>query len=55
MPILGSTGSCVGLIDAESWTPGFFDDARVGIVARCALDVASVLVVRDDVDAENAA
>eukprot|EP00404_Azadinium_spinosum_P060155 CAMPEP_0180713682 /NCGR_PEP_ID=MMETSP1038_2-20121128/12031_1 /TAXON_ID=632150 /ORGANISM="Azadinium spinosum, Strain 3D9" /LENGTH=62 /DNA_ID=CAMNT_0022746021 /DNA_START=472 /DNA_END=660 /DNA_ORIENTATION=+ len=44
MPILDAGGLCVGLIDAESWSPGFFDDSRVGIVARCALDLASVLV-----------
>lgn len=40
MPVLDAAGCCVGLIDAESWTPGFFDEACVAIVARCALDVA---------------
>mmetsp|Transcript_128430 Transcript_128430/g.256532 ORF Transcript_128430/g.256532 Transcript_128430/m.256532 type:complete len:90 (+) Transcript_128430:533-802(+) len=45
MPVLDATGRCVGLIDAESWTPDFFDDNRVAIVARCALDVADELVV----------
>lgn len=45
MPILDSNGRCVGLIDAESWTPDFFDEARVAIVARCALDLASELAI----------
>lgn len=45
MPILDSAGRCVGLIDAESFTPGFFHEARVAIVARCALDVASELAI----------
>lgn len=45
MPVLDATGRCVGLIDAESWTPEFFDDARVAAVARCALDVACELVI----------
>lgn len=40
MPILDETGACVGLVDAESWTPGFFDEARVAVVTRCALDLA---------------
>jgi len=46
MPVLDATGCCVGLIDAESWTPDFFDEARVAMVARCALDVAEELVIR---------
>jgi len=45
MPVLDPTGRCVGLIDAESWTPKFFDHNKVAIVARCALDLADELVV----------
>mmetsp|Transcript_18514 Transcript_18514/g.49663 ORF Transcript_18514/g.49663 Transcript_18514/m.49663 type:complete len:100 (-) Transcript_18514:212-511(-) len=44
MPILDEGGLCVGLIDAESWTAGFFDDSRVATVARCACDLAESLV-----------
>mmetsp|Transcript_81986 Transcript_81986/g.228527 ORF Transcript_81986/g.228527 Transcript_81986/m.228527 type:complete len:88 (-) Transcript_81986:80-343(-) len=43
MPVLNPQGHCVGLIDAESWTPGFFDARRVGVIARCAMDLAAVL------------
>lgn len=43
MPILNEQGCCIGLIDAESWTPGFFVDHRVAVVAKCAMDVAAEL------------
>jgi len=42
MPILHESGACVGLVDAESWTPSFFDDpSRLASVARFACDLAS--------------
>lgn len=43
MPVLDLQGRCVGLIDAESWTAGFFDDSRVSVIARCAMDLAPML------------
>jgi len=45
MPVLDQNGCCVGLIDAESWSPDFFDDARVATIASCALDIADDLAV----------
>lgn len=41
MPILNPQGKTVGLIDCESWRPNFFDDLRVGIIAKCALDLGA--------------
>lgn len=52
MPVLDEGGGCVGLIDAESWTPGFFNDARVALVVRCALDVARELQWQESAEGE---
>mmetsp|Transcript_84463 Transcript_84463/g.176773 ORF Transcript_84463/g.176773 Transcript_84463/m.176773 type:complete len:92 (+) Transcript_84463:597-872(+) len=43
MPVLNENGACVGLIDAESWTPCFFDNEKVATVACCALTLAADL------------
>jgi putative methionine-R-sulfoxide reductase with GAF domain len=40
VPVLGEAGEVLGIVDAESSTPGFFDDARLSLVVALALEVS---------------